>query len=194
MKKRLDEILLEIGMTQYNYWQLRYRGVDLPHWVEQRANTRGRGAEYLYDEDEVKKVVKDHRERVASGLGSKKGPMPLPEKVKIILGKGPKTRKMLMKELGIDSSSHRLYGKLNITLNALMDDGDVVTNTGAVGSAQYYYLVTDKLPAVEVDAPPPPPPPPPGKSFEQPEPVEQIELKPKTIDGKKPSGLPEITI
>lgn len=180
-------------MVKGNYFQMKNRGFEPPSWVEVRKNTRGRGAEYLYEEDEVRKAVLDFKQRIVAGFSPKKGPMQLSEKVKIILTKAPKTRMMLQKELGIDSSSHRMYGKLNITLNALMDDGEVIRRD-VIGGPPWYYFVpeVDRKKTEESVAPPPPLPP--GKFFERPEPVEQIELKPQTPDGKKPPNIPDIEI
>lgn len=66
--RRLDLIVEEHGMTLQQFRQLRLRGIKLPVAERHRKNTRGRGAEYLYDERKVLTVIDLARNRTVSKL------------------------------------------------------------------------------------------------------------------------------
>jgi hypothetical protein len=61
--KRLDDILTPLGITKGNYRQMAHGGMKLPTWKNFQKNTRGRGAEYLYDEEEVVEAIRLYRSR-----------------------------------------------------------------------------------------------------------------------------------
>jgi len=62
--KTLRDILSGLGLSMASYQQIRREFSNPPGYKETKPNPHGRGAQYLYDEDEVVKAVTEFRSRV----------------------------------------------------------------------------------------------------------------------------------
>jgi hypothetical protein len=131
--RTLDEILPALGLTKYNYWQLKYRGANLPQEEGYAQTGRGRPMN-LYDPEKVIAAVTEYRNRAAT---VRHGPQPVIEKVRIVLTSGPKTRKEIEDALGAVTENQR--GGVNKALNDL-EDRRIVERQSVMGSADKYAL------------------------------------------------------
>lgn len=68
--KRLDDILTPLGITKGGYRQMVNCGMKLVEWKTYQKNTRGRGAEYLYEEEEVVEAIRLYRSKKARVIES----------------------------------------------------------------------------------------------------------------------------
>jgi len=69
--KRLDDILNPLGITKGSFRQMGQNGMKIPSWKTFQKNTRGRGAEYLYEEIEVVEAIRVYRSRHLRAVADK---------------------------------------------------------------------------------------------------------------------------
>lgn len=109
MLKRLEEILAPIGLSKMGYHQMRQRGAVLPVYKVCRPNTKGRGAEYLFEEEEVLKAITEFREKARESKGQAADPsygsMTMREKIIDILSRHAMRRSELRDLLGAAKGS-----------------------------------------------------------------------------------------
>lgn len=136
--KRLDDILVELGMTKASYFQLPTRGIKTPAFREKRPNTRGRGTEYLYDEDEVKAAVEALKSRKAKVV--KHDEEDVIERIKSLLLVGPITKAEVRKKFGLKVGTS-VENHFSETLEELVRQGLVEKlDRSGIGAPTLYTL------------------------------------------------------
>lgn len=119
--KTLSEILKQFDMSKVAYWQLKYRGAELPEAEGERPKTGGGRPEKLYDPDKVAAAIADFKNRRLR-LTQKK--LSVIEKVVEAIKQPPqKTRKELEQFLGAVTEDQK--GAINKALNTLEDRGEL---------------------------------------------------------------------
>lgn len=140
MLKTLNEILIPLGISKAAYQQMRSQWANPPKYKEVRPNTRGRGAEYFYDEDEVVKAITDFRSRSKRGnqeANVLRSNMTMREKILDALSRHKLRRKQLQELLRAMSGSNKI--DFDLTFDDLVDD-QVIYQPDKFGSPGVYAI------------------------------------------------------
>lgn len=121
--RRLDLIVEEHGMTLQQFRQLRLRGIKLPVSERHRKNTRGRGAEYLYDEQKVLATISLSKNKVAQKSEKENVDVSMAGRIMEVYKSLGRSKKMIVKAtLGItdEGAGYLLFSKVH---NAMENEG-----------------------------------------------------------------------
>jgi len=129
--RRLDFIVEEHGMTIQQFRQLRLRGIRLPSAEKSRKNTRGRGAEYLYDETKVLGVIRFVKKVGGDAPQEKSEPDMKDKIVETYRSLGCSKKSVVKATLGItgEGSDYVLFNKLHHEL----ENSQVIRRVGFEG-------------------------------------------------------------